>query len=91
MPTTAMAPQMHASVVRSAGLPAIKTVGLPAGNGLTVGTWAGGGMTQVCKSPATAAGWPPTSTVLTPGPVTVPPWFVVSPTRTADGTSASVS
>jgi hypothetical protein len=32
-----MAPHMQASVVRSAGIPAIMTVALPAGKTLTVG------------------------------------------------------
>jgi hypothetical protein len=36
-------------------------------------------------SPITAAGMPPMSTVDTPGPVTVPGWAVVSPTRAAGG------
>jgi hypothetical protein len=44
-----------------------------------------GGKEQTCMSPATAAGWPPIKTVLTPGPVMVPPWFVTSPTRAAAG------
>ena len=33
-PTAAIAPQMHVSVVRTAGLPQIRTFVLPAGNGL---------------------------------------------------------
>jgi hypothetical protein len=36
-PRTAIAPQMQASVVRSAGLPPMSTVGLPEGNTLAVG------------------------------------------------------
>jgi hypothetical protein len=36
-PTAAMAPQIHASDVRSAGRPEISTVALPDGNGLDVG------------------------------------------------------
>src|SRR5262245_4815301 len=36
-------------------------------------------------SPATAAGKPPMSTLLTPGPTTVPPWMLMSVTRAAGG------
>ena len=36
-PTAAIAPQMHASVVRTAGIPPINTVALPIGNTLAVG------------------------------------------------------
>ena len=36
-PTAAIAPQIHASVVRTAGLPEINTVALPDGKALTVG------------------------------------------------------
>jgi hypothetical protein len=36
-PTAAPAPQMHVSLVRSAGMPPIRTVLLPDGNELAVG------------------------------------------------------
>jgi hypothetical protein len=36
-PPAAIAPQMHASVVRNAGRPPIRTVVLPLGNALAVG------------------------------------------------------
>ena len=82
-PTAAIAPQMQASVVLSAGLPAISTVALPVGNALTMG-W-GTGMGHMCISPATADGFPPISTVGTPGPDTIPPWFETSVILAAGG------
>lgn len=72
-PTAAIAPQIHASDVRIAGLPSIITVALPIGNGLDVGWCALGGSTHTCVSPATAAGMPPIITVGAPGPTIVPP------------------
>ena len=80
-----MAPQMHVSVVRRAGIPPIITVELPIGKGLTVGKCAGGGITQTWLSVAIAAGIPPISTVGTPGPIMVPPCVVTSPTLAAGG------
>ena len=74
-PTAAIALHRQASVVRTAGRPPISTLLLPLEKGLTVGWWEMGGKTQTCKSPATAAGMPPTKTVATPGPVIVPPWM----------------
>jgi hypothetical protein len=60
-------------VVRKAGRPEMSTPVLPLGKTLTVGWCAFGGKEQTWVSPATAAGLPPTSTLLTPGPVMVPP------------------
>lgn len=84
-PTAAPAPQMQVSVVRKAGTPPINTVELPAVNALDVGWCPLGGNEQICISPTTAAGCPPIITVLTPGPIMVPPWVDVSPTLTAAG------
>ena len=51
---------------------------------------AGGGKEQVWRSPSTAAGSPPISTVATPGPVITPGCGVRSPTRAAGGTGSSL-
>src|SRR6267142_2441539 len=80
-----MAPQMQASLARTAGRPPMSTVVLPLGKALTVGWWPTGGNEHTCRSPATAAGMPPISTVATPGPVITPPCVLVSPTRAAAG------
>jgi len=85
VPTAAEAPQMHTSPTRKAGIPPIKTVVLPIGKGLTVGTWPGGGIGQTCWSVATAAGIPPMRTVAFPGPIMVPPCVLVSVTLAAGG------
>lgn len=66
LPTAADAPHRQVSPTRRAGRPDIIAVELPIGNGLTVGTWPGGGIGQTCKSPTTAAGLPPIITVGTP-------------------------
>jgi hypothetical protein len=84
-PTATIAPQMQVSVLRTEGRPPIRTVALPAGKGLDVGWCPDGGSEQTCRSPATAAGMLPISTVATPGPVTTPPWVLTSPTRAAGG------
>src|SRR5215472_2437259 len=47
----------------------------------------GWGTAQTWVSPATDAGMPPIRTLATPGPESVPPWLLGSPTRAAAGTS----
>jgi hypothetical protein len=64
---------MQVSVVRRAGRPEIITVELPLGKALAVGWCPFGGREQTCISPTTAAGILLIKTVLTPGPVMVPP------------------
>src|SRR5665647_835530 len=83
-PTGTLAPHPQESLARRAGRPLIITVPDPATNG-EEGMCDGGGMGQACMSPRTAAGIPPIRTVDTPGPTTVPPWTVGSPTRAAAG------
>jgi hypothetical protein len=56
-------------------------------NGVVVGCGVAGVGTiaQICISPTTAAGIPAIITLLTPGPITVPPCAVLSPTLAAGG------
>src|SRR5690606_29464871 len=84
-PTAIDAPHAHESPCRTAGRPWIITELDPATNGDDGKCPVLGGMTQACMSPMTAAGIPAIITVDTPGPTTVPPCTVVSPTRPAAG------
>ena len=78
--------QVHMSPTLAAGIPPIRTVGLP--GGITGPPTCGGGgvpgltMGQVCMSPTRAAGIPPIRTVGHPIEI-VPPWLVRSPCRAA--------
>ena len=84
---TMLAPHTAISPTRSKGLPLTITLELPAVKGVVVGCGVAGVGTiaHTCISPTTAAGIPPIITLLIPGPITVPPCAVLSPTLAAGG------
>jgi hypothetical protein len=87
MPEVIVAPQPTLSPIRAAGRPPISTDLLPPVIGVGGCGPANGGMEQTWVSPATAAGCPTMSTVITPGPLIAPGWVVASPTLAAGGIS----